>query len=125
MAIKLKKIQRANPQNREQKKWYYIQEKTGTIGIEEIATEVARNSSHSLGDVRSILTNIVELVPDHFKMGQTIVLEGFGSFRMVVASEGKDTPEELTTADIKGVKLRFLPGRRLKHNIEGLSYEVV
>jgi predicted histone-like DNA-binding protein len=123
MSIKLKKIQRVNPQNREESKWYLTQEKTGTIGMEEIAAAVARNSSHALGDVRSILTNIVELAPVFLKLGQTINLEGFGSFHLSVTSEGVDTPEELSARKIKATKLRFLPSMRLKHNLEGLSFE--
>jgi hypothetical protein len=41
------------------------------------------------------------------KLGQSVNLEGFGSFRASVSSEGTATPEELNARHIKGVKLLF------------------
>ena len=109
MAVKLKKIIRKNPQNLTQSKWYLTQEKTGTVGMHEIAKEIEGRSALSLGDVQSVLSNLVQMLPLFLKLGQTIKLEGFGSFRVSVASDGTATPEELSAHHIKGVKLVFLP----------------
>jgi predicted histone-like DNA-binding protein len=124
MAVKLKKISRKNPQNLTQSKWYLTQEKTGTVGIHEIAKEIEGRSALSLGDVQSALSNLVEILPLFLKLGQTINLEGFGSFRISVTSEGTETAEELTARNVKGVKLIFLPSVELKRNIEGISFEI-
>jgi predicted histone-like DNA-binding protein len=124
MAVKLKKISRKNPQNLTQSKWYLTQEKTGTVGIQEIAKEIEGRSALSLGDVQSVLSNLVEILPLFLKLGQTISLERFGSFRISVTSEGTETAEELTARNVKGVKLIFLPSVELKRNIEGISFEI-
>jgi predicted histone-like DNA-binding protein len=124
MAVKLKKISRKNPQNLSQSKWYLTQEKTGTVGTQEIAKEIEGRSALSLGDVQSVLSNLVEILPLFLKLGQTINLEGFGSFRISVTSEGTATPEELTARNVNGVKLIFLPSVELKRNIEGISFEI-
>ncbi|GHU03534.1 hypothetical protein FACS1894147_07620 [Spirochaetia bacterium] len=123
MAIKVKKIQRSNPQNRDEKKWYYTQEKSGSVGFDEMAKAISERSSHAPSDVRSILANMVNVMPDFLKLGHTINLEGFGTFRMAVTSDGAVTPEELTTNDIHNTKLRFLPSIQLKHNLENLVFE--
>jgi predicted histone-like DNA-binding protein len=123
MSIKVRKIQRINPQNRDQKKWYYTQEKSGTVGFEEIAKAVAERTSHAPSDVRSILANLVNVMPDFLKLGQTINLEGFGAFHMAVLCDGVDTAEELSTGNIHNTKLRFLPSIKLKHNLKGLAFE--
>jgi predicted histone-like DNA-binding protein len=124
MAVKLKKIQRKNPQDLTQSKWYLTQEKTGTVGIQEIAKEIEGRSALSLGDVQSVLSNMVEILPLFLKLGQTIKLEGFGSFRISVTSDGTATAEELSAHNVKGVKILFLPSVELKRGIENISFEI-
>jgi predicted histone-like DNA-binding protein len=124
MAVKLKKIQRKNPQNVNQAKWYLTQEKTGTVGVQEIAREIEGRSALSLGDVQSVLSNLVEILPVFLRLGQTIKLEGFGSFRISVTSDGMETAEELSARNVKGVKMVFLPSVELKRSIEDISFEI-
>jgi predicted histone-like DNA-binding protein len=124
MAVKLKKIQRKNPQDLTQSKWYLTQEKTGTVGIQEIAREIEGRSALSLGDVQSALSNLVEILPLFLKLGQTVKLEGFGSFRISVTSDGTATADELSAHNVKGVKLLFLPSIELKRGIENISFEI-
>jgi predicted histone-like DNA-binding protein len=124
MAVKLKKIQRKNPQNVSQAKWYLTQEKTGTVGVQEIAREIEGRSALSLGDVQSVLSNLVEILPVFLRLGQTIKLEGFGSFRISVTSDGTETAEELSARNVKGVKMVFLPSVELKRSIEDISFEI-
>jgi predicted histone-like DNA-binding protein len=125
MAVRLKKILKKNPQDLTKAKWYLTQEKTGNVGIHEIAKEIEGRSALSLGDVQSVLSNMVEILPLFLKLGQSVNLEGFGSFRISVSSEGMDTPDGLNARHIKGVKLLFLPSSELKRNLEGISFEVV
>jgi nucleoid DNA-binding protein len=66
-----------------QAKWYLTQEMSGSVGIQEIEGR----SALSLGDVQSVLFNLVEVLPIFLKMGQSVNLEGFGSFRVSVSSE--------------------------------------
>lgn len=124
MAVKLKKIQKKNPLHLDVVKWYLTQEKTGTIGMNEIAKEIEGRSALSTGDVQSVLSNLVEMMPLFLKLGQTIKLEGLGSFRITVKSEGTDTPEELNAHHVKSVKLIFQPSIELKRSLETISFEV-
>lgn len=124
MSVKLKKIQRANPQDRNSVKWYLTQEKTGSVGMTEIAREIESRSSLSIGDVKSVLNNLVEVLPVFLRLGQTIKLEGFGSFRISVTSEGIRSEEELSVHNINSVKIIFLPGVDLKQSVENISFEI-
>jgi predicted histone-like DNA-binding protein len=94
------------------------------VGIKDIAKEIEGRSALSLGDVQSVLSNLVETLPIFLKLGQSVNLEGFGTFRVSVSSEGTATPEELNARHVKGVKLLFLPSADLKRNLEGLTFEV-
>ncbi|MDR1218539.1 MAG: HU family DNA-binding protein [Treponema sp.] len=124
MAVWLRKIKRANPQDRNQSKWYLTQEKSGNVGMKDIAKEIEGRSALSLGDVQSVLSNMMEVLPVFLKLGQSVNLEGFGTFRISVTSDGTATPEELNARHVKGVKLLFLPSADLKRNLEGITFEV-
>jgi predicted histone-like DNA-binding protein len=125
MSIKLKKLQRINPQNLEDdRKWYLVQERSGSVGLAEIAKEIADRSSLTFGDVQNVLRNLLEVLPTYIRLGQTIHLEGFGSFHISVTSNGKATPEELTVHDVRNTRLIFTPSVEMKKSIEGLSFEI-
>jgi hypothetical protein len=49
MALWLKKIQKRNPQDLRDSKWYLTQEKSGTVWIKDIAKEIEGRSALSLG----------------------------------------------------------------------------
>ena len=48
--------------------------------------------------MQSVLSNLVEVLQVFLKLGQIVSLEGFGSFRISVSSDGTATPEELNAA---------------------------
>jgi predicted histone-like DNA-binding protein len=123
MAVWLRKVRRENPQDRSQSKWYLTQEKSGNVGLKDIAKEIEGRSALSLGDVRSVLSNLMEVLPVFLKLGQSVNLEWFGAFRISVASEGAAMPEELNARRVKGVKLLFLPSAGLKRNLEDVAFE--
>jgi predicted histone-like DNA-binding protein len=124
MAVKLRKIQRKNPRDLNQSKWYLVQEKAGTVGMQEIAKEIEGRSALSLGDVQSVLSNLVEMMPLFLKLGQTIKLEGFGSFYISVTSDGTETADELSSHTVKRTKIVFRPSIELKRNMEGIAFEI-
>jgi nucleoid DNA-binding protein len=86
--------------------------------------EIEGRSALSLGDVQSVLSNLMEALPVFLKLGQSVNLKGFGTFRISVTSDGTATAEELNARHVKGVKLLFLPSADLKRNLEGIAFEV-
>lgn len=124
MSIRLSKIAKTNPLDRTKSKYYLVQSKRGTIKLEDFAKEIVARSALTLGDVQSVLSNLVEILPLFISLGQTIHLEGFGTFRLTVKSSGTDTPEELTAHNVKSTKIVFLPSTNLKRSLEHLSFEI-
>lgn len=125
MAIKLKKIQRPIPNNRETKKWYLSQNTAGAVSLKEITAEIVQRTSLARGDVQNVLTTLVDVMPTFLKLGQSVRLGDFGTFRVSVTSEGKDTPEALSAHDVKQARIVFVSGTELRHSIEGVSFEVI
>jgi predicted histone-like DNA-binding protein len=121
--MKYKLIQRSNPQDRTQSKWYAIPVNDGRITKTEISKELSALSSISRGDVSSIVENLIETLPKYLLMGKTVSLGEFGSLRLSFSSEGVDTPADFSTSKISGVKVIFSPGVEFKNTLRDLKVE--
>jgi hypothetical protein len=68
MAVWPRKVRRESPQNRSRAKWYLTQEKSGNVGLKDIAKEIEGRSALSLGDMRSVPSNLMEVLPLFLKL---------------------------------------------------------
>jgi predicted histone-like DNA-binding protein len=127
MTVNLKKILKKNPQNPNESKWYFTQQRDDVLDIRDIAREIEARSALTIGDVQSVLTNLVSVLPTFLRMGSSVRLEGFGSFHLSVSSGGAESAEELTTGKLRGVKIVFLPSEELKNSVrvENLSFKIL
>ncbi|MDR2260529.1 MAG: HU family DNA-binding protein [Azoarcus sp.] len=124
MAMNLKKIERVNPANREQKKWYLIKNKGRAIDLDEIAEDIQGRSSMTKGDILAVLSNLIQVLPAHLKKGDSVRLGGLGSFRLTITSNGADDAASLSTSDVKGARVVFVAGTELKRELTGISYSI-
>ena len=76
--------------------------RTGNVSTSQISKEIAAYSSLSPGDVKNTLDNLVTVVSQH--------LHGFGTFRLVMKSNGKGvkTVDDVSAAQAS-LTVRFLP----------------
>lgn len=83
---------------------------TANVSTSQIAKEIAAYSSLSAGDVKNTLDNLVIVVAQHLQASESVSLDGFGTFRMVMKSNGKgvETAEEVSAAQAS-LTVRFLP----------------
>ena len=121
--MKYKLIERANPQNREQTKWYASPVNDGKVSKTDLSKEIAGISSLSRGDVSNVIENMLEAIPKYLLMGKSVSLGEFGTLRLSFSSEGVDSANNFNTSKITGVKVRFTPGTELKRAIEAISFE--
>jgi predicted histone-like DNA-binding protein len=99
-------------------------ESAGNVGLQKIVKEMESRSAFSLGDAQSVLSNLMEVMSIFLTLGQSIKLEGFGTFRVTVSSDSTATADELNAHHVKGVKLIFQPSVNLKRNLEDISFEI-
>lgn len=60
------------------------------VGIAQIADEISRVfNSLSSGDVKNCIDNLVTVMTQHLQRSQSVTLEGFGTFRVVMKARGK------------------------------------
>ena len=83
---------------------------TANVTTTQLAKEIAAYSSLSTGDVKNTLDNLVTVAAQHLQASESVTLDGFGTFRMVMKSNGKgvELPEKVSAAQAS-LTVRFLP----------------
>ncbi len=118
MSILIKAQERANPQNREEKKFYASVATRGTTDLDGLASMVSKFSSLSKGDVHSVLLNLLDAIPNELLDGKVVKLGKLGSMSLNVESEGVATAEEVTGDLVKAVHIVFRPTEEFKSELE-------
>ena len=121
--MKYKAIQRVNPQNRTQSKWYASPVNDGKIAKTELAKEIVEISSLSRGDVSNVIESLIDVIPKYLLMGKSVNLGELGTLRVSFGSEGVATEAEVTAGKISGVKIVFTPGVELKKRLTEIHFE--
>lgn len=123
--MKYKMIQRANPQDRTQIKWYAAPVNEGRVTQREIAADIVELSSLSRGDISNVIESLITIVPRYLMLGRSVNLGDLGTLRISFGSEGVDDKEQFVPSMIKGVKVVFTPSVQLKDAIEKIRLESV
>ena len=122
--MKYKLIKRANPQKKEEQKWYASPVNNGKITKTEITKEIVNMSSLSRGDVSNVIENLLDTMPKYLLMGKSISLGEFGTLRLSFSSKGVEKTEEFKTHLIGKAKVVFTPSVEFKKALEGIKFEV-
>lgn len=96
--------------NAQGKKLYFPQiQSAGQIDTYDIARELDYNSSMTQGDVLSVLTNLGKVLKRAFEQGQTVKIDGVGTFFLTAKSSGKgvETADEVHAGQINNVNICF------------------
>lgn len=120
--MKFKLVKKANPQHREEVKWYANAVNAGNKDLKAIADLISHGSSLTSGDIQSVLQNLVDMMPMLLQDGFSLHFGDFGTFRLSLSSEGSVTMETFNAHTIKG-KVVYTPGVDIKHKLEFTHYE--
>lgn len=110
MAVLFKPFQSVLEDKNHQKLFHPRVMYTTNVTTDQLAKEIAAYSSLSPGDVKNSMDNMVTVVSQHLQSSETVTLDGFGTFRMVMKSNGKGKPtaDEVSAAQAT-LTVRFLP----------------
>lgn len=126
MAITYKVIARPNPQDRTlPKKFYATAVSSGDSTLKKFGKRLEKRSGVSSIDVNAVLQSLLELMVEDVVDGETIRLGEFGSFAVTVSSEGSEKEEDVSSANIRGVKIVFRPGKDLKNALKTASFKKI
>ena len=99
-------------------KWYPRSITASKYETKDVAERLAAMSTVSLGDAYAVLVGLGEVLGDMMQMGNSVKLDGLGTFYLVgkANGEGVDTPEEVTANQFGKVKVAFIPEYRREGN---------
>ena len=122
--MKYRLVKRKNPVDRTApEKFYATPVLNGKITIKQIADDLVLISSISIGDILSVIRNLIDALPKYLLRGYSVQLGELGTFRVSFSSEGVDNPDEFVVAKIKGKKILFMPGPAFKKILADLQFE--
>ena len=121
--MKYKLVERANPQNRKESKWYASPVNEGKITQKAIAADIVDLSSLSRGDVVSVIENLLDTIPRYLLMGKSVNLGSLGTMRLSFKSEGTSDPSKFNSKAISNIKVVFTPSTDLKEKLNKISFE--
>lgn len=110
MAIKYKLYQDKRKNSLHPGAWYAKAVSFGTVDLDTLSQEIQDNTSAKRADVYAVLTELVNVMGNHLRNGDRVVLNGFGAFKVGLKSLGADTPEKFSPAQhIVGARVNFQP----------------
>ncbi len=125
MAILYSKIQRANPQDREAaKKWYIVPNRVQQKSEKEIASALTKNTTLSNGEARMAIDELQSVILSFLLDGYSVQMGDWGSFHVTISSDGADTEEACTINLVKNVNIRFRPGTTMKEALAKATFKV-
>lgn len=118
MAIKLKTVSKRNPRDPEASPKVYLSAVHGRqIGVDELSEEVAERCSLRRSDVQGVLVALMDIVPKEICRGNIVSFGDLGTFYVNVSSNGAETTEEVSVANVKSFKLVHKPTKKFKKHL--------
>ena len=68
------------------------------------------------------LTQLEKVLTANLLMSRSVQLGDWGSFHLTCNSEGKETKGEVTARAVKGLNIRFKPGKELREALKKASF---
>jgi predicted histone-like DNA-binding protein len=120
--MKYKLIERANPQDRNQSKWYAAPVNDGRVTQRNISAEIVDLSSLARGDVSNTIESMIDIIPKYLLMGKSVNLGDLGTLRLSFSSKGVSKPEDFHISMISGAKIIFTPSVELREKISKAKF---
>lgn len=126
MSLKYKLSARTSPQDRDaEAKIYAGAVNSGTLSMEEICSNIERNSTATRGDVKGIALAFCNYLIKSLTAGNSVYLEDLGFFRVGCTSQGADSEETFTPASIIDKYINFQPKGQLSDVKDKITFEKV
>ena len=125
MGVPFKKIARKDPRKADAVAKFYPQ--LVTLGdnatLDDIAYVMKEKSSLTLGDIKSVLTNFVEVTRSELYNGHAVNIENFGVFSLSATTVGTDTKKACLPENIRWVRINFRASASVRPNLAATRAE--
>ena len=107
------------PLNREADSKYYASAEYGEeIDVNALAKEISKSCTLPPADVVAVL----DKMPQYLKNSNRFRLNMFGIFKLSFNSVGHEKAEDVSSNDIKNLRVLFTPSAELKKELSDVSY---
>ncbi len=119
----MKKIQRTNPQDKAAPKKYYVSTTgTGEVDLEAMSINISEKCTLTEPDVLAVLSALTTEMTTQLMEGKIVRFGSFGSFQLGISSKGVDSENETSRHQVKGIRVKFRPGRRIVNALAALKF---
>ena len=123
MAVKLKAVQRVNPQDvTAPQKFYAKAVGDGRTNLKRLAKMVAMQCTVNRADCLAVLAALEDNIIMELQDGRIVQLGELGTFQLGIRSSGSATSDEVGSSSVKKAHLNFRPGEEMKKMLNNLSY---
>lgn len=124
MAVPYRVIQRGEPGvvGGGTKKFYASAISNGDADIEELTDRIEKISTVSGADIRAVLYALIDVIPNELNNGRIVRIGDMGSMRLSISSNGEVNESSVNASSIKGGRIIFTPGNRLKNMLKTLQF---
>ena len=131
MAVFYRLSQVTSPKQKGYGKWYPRAVMTNTVDTNELANIMQRNCTVKKSDILAVISELIETMQDQLQDSKRVKLNGFGTFKIGLTSEGADSAADFSSSKhIKGLHVLFQPevktdsnGQRQKTFISGCTVQ--
>ena len=115
MPVVLNKVERGNPLTPSAtKKWYVTVKTVSQVDEGNVARQIADETTLNRKEAEMALAQFEKVLLSNLLASNSVQMGGWGSFHLSSNSTGATSKEALTTDFLKGLNLRFQPGKALK-----------
>ena len=123
MPVILNRVERANPQDRSlQKKWYATIKTVTQVSESAVARQIADETTLNRKEAEMSLSQLEKTLINNLLASNSVQLGDWGSFHLTCNSAGFDDKQSVTAAAVKGLNIRFSPGKALKEALNKASF---
>lgn len=123
MPILFNRVERGNPMNSTApKKWYPVLKTISRIVEKDVAKEMSDETTLNRKEAEMALTQLEKVLIRNLLMSNSVQIGDWGSFHLTCNSVGSDTKEEVTANQIKGLNIRFTPGKSLRRALADATF---
>jgi predicted histone-like DNA-binding protein len=122
MSIVFNRVERANPQDRTQKKWYPVLKTVKKVNERDVAKEIADETTLNRKEAEMSLEQFEKVLIKNLLAGNSVQIGEWGSFHLTCNGEGSDTREGVGAGSIKNLNIRFTAGKTLREALNSATF---
>ncbi|MDE5581155.1 MAG: HU family DNA-binding protein [Treponemataceae bacterium] len=114
---------RQNPLDRKSDSKYYAVAAYGEeIDVNDLAKEISKSCTLTPTDIVAVIESFLDKMPQYLKNSNRIRLNKFGIFKLSFSSVGQESEDDVSSKDIKNVRVLFMPSAELKKELSDVGY---